>query len=90
MMSGMEFCCAAAIECENELVKSARISLNAVYNIPYRAAKAEACIKGKSINESTAEAAANKVTADAFPLLNNRYKIQITRALIKRAILACG
>ncbi len=82
--------CAAAIDCENGLVKSARISLNAVYNTPYRAAKAETYIKGKSINEPTAETAANKVTADAFPLLNNRYKIQIARALIKRAILACG
>lgn len=82
--------CAAAIECENGLVNSARICLNAVYNMPYRAAKAEDYIKGKSINESTAEAAANKVTADTFPLLNNGYKIQIARALIKRAILACG
>lgn len=82
--------CAASIESKDGLVESARIVLNAVYNTPYRAARAEDYLKGKSINESTAGAAANEVTVDAFPLLNNGYKIQIARALIKRAILACG
>ena len=82
--------CAAAIESEKGRVKSARICLNAVYNQPYRATKAEDYIKGKTINESTAEAAANETTADAFPVINSSYKIQIAKALIKRAIMACS
>ncbi|OGO44031.1 MAG: hypothetical protein A2Z05_00205 [Chloroflexi bacterium RBG_16_60_22] len=82
--------CAAAIESRNGTVRSARICLNAVYTEPYRATAAEDYLKGKPISESTAAAAAEEVTAAAFPLLNNAYKIQIARALVKRAILGCG
>jgi NADPH-dependent glutamate synthase beta subunit-like oxidoreductase/CO/xanthine dehydrogenase FAD-binding subunit len=81
--------CAAAIKSENGIVKSARICLNAVYNKPYRATKAEDCIKGKSIDEAVAEAAGDAVMSDAVALPYNRYKIQIAKALIKRVILAC-
>ncbi|MFC2069707.1 FAD binding domain-containing protein [Chloroflexota bacterium] len=82
--------CAAVVESEKGVVKSARICLNSVYTQPYRVTKAENYIEGKLIDESTAEVAANEITADTFPLLNNGYKIQIARALIKRAILACS
>jgi NADPH-dependent glutamate synthase beta subunit-like oxidoreductase/CO/xanthine dehydrogenase FAD-binding subunit len=81
--------CAAALECENGVVKNARICLNSVYTQPYRVTKAEKFIKGKSIDVTTAEAAANEIIGDTLPLANNRYKIQIAKALIKRAILAC-
>jgi len=81
--------CAAAIESEKGVVKAARICLNAVYNTPYRATKAEEYIRGKSINDSTAEEAANAIVTDACPLINNRYKIQIAKTLVKRVILAC-
>jgi xanthine dehydrogenase YagS FAD-binding subunit len=60
-----------------------------VYTQPYRVTKVENFIKGKSIDVSTAEAAANEIIAETLPLLNNRYKIQIAKALVKRAILAC-
>lgn len=82
--------CAAAIESERGVVKAARICLNAVYNQPYRITKAEEYIIGKSIDESSAEEAARLVATDAFPLINNRYKIQIAKTLVKRAILACN
>jgi len=81
--------CATAIKSEKGVVKAARICLNAVYNTPYRATKAEEKLKGKPINDSTAEGAANTIAADTCPLINNRYKIQITKTLVKRAILAC-
>jgi NADPH-dependent glutamate synthase beta subunit-like oxidoreductase len=82
--------CAAAITIEDGLVKSARVCVNSVYNLPYRAAQAEEYITGRPINESNAEAAAEATFRDAFPVLNNRYKIQIARTLVKRAILACS
>ena len=81
--------CAAAIERERGVVKAARICLNAVYNTPYRATRAEESIRGKTIDDSNAEGAANAVITEACPLTNNRYKIQIAKALVKRAILAC-
>lgn len=81
--------CAAAIETKKGVVKTARICLNSVYNQPYRVTKAEAYLTGKTINESTADGAADVITADSLPLINNAYKIQVARALIKRAILGC-
>jgi NADPH-dependent glutamate synthase beta subunit-like oxidoreductase/CO/xanthine dehydrogenase FAD-binding subunit len=81
--------CAAAVKSEQGIVKSARICLNAVYNTPYRATRAEEYINGKPINDSNAEGAASAIVADTCPLINNRYKIQIAKTLVKRAILAC-
>jgi NADPH-dependent glutamate synthase beta subunit-like oxidoreductase len=82
--------CAAAIESEGKVVKAVRICLNAVYNQPYRATQAEEYLRGKSIDDSSAEGAANAAITDACPLTKNRYKIQIAKALVKRAILACN
>ncbi|MBN1191601.1 MAG: FAD binding domain-containing protein [Dehalococcoidales bacterium] len=81
--------CAAAIETENGLVKDARICLNAVYSNPYRATKAEEAIRGKALNEGNAETAGAAAVSDAIPLPYNRFKIQIARTLVKRAILDC-
>ena len=82
--------CAAAITSEKGVVRNARICLNSVYTQPYRVTAAEEYLKGKTIDESTAEKAADRINGAAIPLLNNRYKIQIARALIKRVILACA
>ena len=82
--------CTAAIKSEKGVVQAARICLNAVYNMPYRAIKAEEYIRGKSINDATAEEAANAIVTETCPLINNRYKIQIAKTLVKRAILACN
>jgi CO/xanthine dehydrogenase FAD-binding subunit len=82
--------CAAAVVSEGGKVKSARICLNAVYNTPYRAYEAEKAVTGKAIDEATAEAAGNAAVADVCPLPDNRYKIQIAKILVKRALLACN
>jgi NADPH-dependent glutamate synthase beta subunit-like oxidoreductase/CO/xanthine dehydrogenase FAD-binding subunit len=81
--------CAAAIESRGGVVKAARICLNAVYNTPYRVTKAENLVVGKRIDDSIADNAASGISAEAFPIINNRYKIQIAKTLVKRAILAC-
>jgi xanthine dehydrogenase YagS FAD-binding subunit len=68
---------------------TAKICLNAVYNKPYRATKAENAIKGKTIDEASAEAAGLVAVSDAIGLDYNKYKIQIAKTMVKRAILAC-
>jgi xanthine dehydrogenase YagS FAD-binding subunit len=70
----------------------ARICLNAVYNKPYRAMKAEEAIKGKTIDEASADAAgaAAVASAKALPGDRNKWKIPIAKAMVKRAILACA
>ena len=77
--------CAAAISSTD-----ARICLNAVYNLPYRATKAEDAIKGKTIDEANAEAAGSAAVIGAMALTYNKYKIQIAKAMVKKAILACA
>jgi CO/xanthine dehydrogenase FAD-binding subunit len=81
--------CAAMIRRKGDKVKEARICLNAVYVIPYRAKNAEEMILGKEISEENAEAAGDAVVADAKPLKDNGYMVHIARALIKRTLLAC-
>ena len=70
-------------------VESARICLNAVYVKPYRALKAEEYMIGKKIDEAHAEKAGEAVVADAKPLGDNDYMVQIAKVLIKRAIMGC-
>ena len=65
-----------------------RIALNAVAPKPYRATKAEAAITGKPINEANAEAAGAAAVEDARPLQATKYKVQIAKTLVKRALLA--
>jgi xanthine dehydrogenase YagS FAD-binding subunit len=67
---------------------AARIALNAVAPKPYRATKAEAAIAGKPINEANAEAAGAAAVEDARPLTATKYKVQIAKTLVKRALLA--
>ncbi len=67
---------------------SARIVLNGVAPKPYRATKAEAAIAGKPINDANADAAGAAAVADAAPLPGSKYKVQIARTLVKRALLA--
>lgn len=81
--------CAAVIETSKAKVSSARICLNAVYVKPYRAKKAEKSILGKKITEKNALSAASAAVADVKPLSENGYMIDITKIILKRAIMAC-
>ncbi|MCL1896735.1 MAG: FAD binding domain-containing protein [Clostridiales bacterium] len=67
----------------------ARICLNAVYATPYRAKAAEGAIAGKPINEANAEAAGEEAVSGAKALELSRYKVEIAKAMVKRAIMAC-
>jgi len=77
--------CAAAIDGSN-----VRICLNAVHNLPYRATKAEEAISGRTIDEASAEAAGTAAVSDAVALACNKWKIQLAKAMVKKAILACA
>lgn len=74
----------AAVVSENE----ARICLNAVSGTPKRAQNAEDYIKGKIINEESANNASIEALKDAVALPYNKWKIQIAKAMVKKALLA--
>ena len=82
--------CAAMITCKDGKVTAARICLNAVHVIPYRAVKAEQAITGRTLDEAAAEEAGAAAVAEAKPLEHNKYMVAIARTLVKRAILACA
>jgi len=67
---------------------SPRICLGAVAPKPYRAFKAEAVIAGKKIDEALAQAAGEAAVLDARPFTSSRYKAQIAKTLVKRALLS--
>jgi xanthine dehydrogenase YagS FAD-binding subunit len=76
-----------ALEIEGGTVKDARICLGAVAPVPWRAAAAEAALKGKKVSEESAGAAADAALTGAKPLHGNAYKVQTAHACVKRAIL---
>jgi len=79
---------ATAITIEAGTVADARIVLGAVAPVPYRSTGAEDTIKGKAISESVADEAGTAAVKGAMPFTHNAYLVPITKALVKRAILA--
>ena len=81
--------CGAMIMIQGDRVASARVCLNAVAVKPYRAVRAEQAIIGQELNASTAEAAGESVVAEAAPLKDNGYMVQLSKIIVKRTLLAC-
>lgn len=79
---------ASVITVERALCTDARIVLGAVAPAPVRAKKAEEVIKGRPIDQDAAVKAAEQAVAGARPLSMNAYKLEIAKALVKRAILS--
>lgn len=79
---------AAMVTVQNGVVQSARIVLGGVAPRPYRAAQAEAALVGKALDEASAAAAGEAAVAGARPLAKNGYKVPLTRAVVKRALLS--
>jgi xanthine dehydrogenase YagS FAD-binding subunit len=82
--------CAAVVTVASGNVSKASIVLGGVYNSPKRATDAETSITGKAISTATADTAGAATATAATPtaLAANKYKVQIAKTLIKRALLA--
>jgi len=79
---------AAMVTVKNGVVADARIVLGGVAPIPYRAAKAEAAVVGKPLTEASATAAGAAAVEGARPLAKNAYKVPLTQAVVKRALMS--
>jgi NADPH-dependent glutamate synthase beta subunit-like oxidoreductase/CO/xanthine dehydrogenase FAD-binding subunit len=79
---------ASVITINGGVCQDARIVLGAVAPAPIRLTMVEQAIKGKVINAATAESASETAITGAIPLAMNAYKVEITKTLVKRAILA--
>jgi xanthine dehydrogenase YagS FAD-binding subunit len=65
-----------------------RIVLGGVATAPYRCSEAEALIRGHSVDTELAIAAAEAALARAKPLRMNHYKVELSKTLVRRALLA--
>ena len=61
--------------------------LGAVGPTPYVATAASQMLAGKTIDEATAEEIGKAAVADAKPLSQNGYKVQLAKVAVKRALL---
>ena len=78
--------CAARVTREGGTVKDASIWLGSVAPTPHRAVAAERAIIGKEAGEAAFAAAADAAVADATPLPGNRYKVDLVKVVVRRAL----
>ncbi len=70
-----------------DTVSSARIVLGHVAPTPWVAAEGERTAAGKAMSEAVAGEIAKAALEGATPLSQNRYKVQLARVAVKRALL---
>jgi len=78
---------AVALDLNGDQVRSARIALGGVATVPWRAAEAEQSLHGKPLNEGTAQEAAEIAFAQAKPREHNRFKVDLGKQTLVRALL---
>jgi NADPH-dependent glutamate synthase beta subunit-like oxidoreductase len=66
---------------------NARIVLGAVAPVPLAAREVEALLEGEVPSEALAQEAASLAVAKAQPLARNRLKVEVVKALVRKAIL---
>ena len=73
-------------------VHELRIGLGGVAPVPFRAAKAEAAVKGKVLNDDAIRAAAEIAASEAEPMSDPHasadYRRKMVKVLVRRAIAA--
>jgi xanthine dehydrogenase YagS FAD-binding subunit len=82
---------AAMVASDNShLVREVRVVMGAVAPIPWRSHEAEAALQGAHMDAGVAARAAEAALKPAAPLSDNRYKVPIAKALVRRAIMRAG
>lgn len=70
---------AAVLELEGDTIRDVRLALGGVAHKPWRASKAEAALRGRPATAATFQAGAEAEMADARPLRDNGFKIELAR-----------
>lgn len=79
---------AVVLDMDGDVCRRARIVLGGVAPVPWDRPAAAGRLEGQRITADVAAAAAEAAVADARPLAKNGYKVPLTRALVRRTILA--
>jgi xanthine dehydrogenase YagS FAD-binding subunit len=78
---------AVALDLDGGTVREARIALGGVATRPWRAREAEAALRGKALDESSARAATEAAFAGAVTHGGNDYKPELGKRTLVRALL---
>jgi len=78
---------AALLNMNGDRVDSARIVLGAVAPVPLRMKDIEDFLKGKRLDKKSAANAAKIAVGQTLSLTKNKYKVQVTKVLVERAVL---
>jgi xanthine dehydrogenase YagS FAD-binding subunit len=81
---------AVVLQMEGKTCKNARVVLGGVAPLPWRATASEAELNGKVLSSEVIAKAANAAVADANPMSQNGYKIQLTKVMVRRALEKLG
>ena len=81
---------AVALRMDGATVREARIVLGHVAPVPWRAAGADRALAGQRVSAESAAKAGEAAVEGARPLSGNKFKVQLARVAVKRAILAAG
>ena len=73
---------AAAIDVEGGTVKDVRLALGGVAHKPWRAWRAEEALRGRPATQEAFRAAAEAELAEAAPLRNNGFKVELAKRII--------
>ena len=79
--------CAAAAKIEDGKLVEPRVALGAVSNIPHQVPAANDYLKGKTLDEATADRAAELILEKAHAFTENAYKVPLAKCLIRRTLL---
>jgi xanthine dehydrogenase YagS FAD-binding subunit len=77
---------AVALDLDGAIVREARIALGGVATVPWRSPAAEAALRGRPLDETSANAAAETAFAEAQPREHNAYKIALGKRTLVRAL----
>jgi len=77
---------AVALWVDHGVIREARIALGGVATKPWRAPKAEAALVGKPPGEAAFQAAGSAAVSGAEPLKYNRFKVELARRTVVRAL----
>ena len=78
---------AVALDLQGDVLRDVRIGLGGVATVPWRAHRAEAMLRGKSLTEATAAQAAEAEFKEAHPRGHNAPKVVLGKRTLVRALL---
>lgn len=79
---------AVVLDIDKQVCRSARVVLGGVAPIPWRLPKVEAMLAGQRITPELAARAGEAAVEGARPLAKNKYKVPLTKTVVKRTLLS--